>query len=58
MPIIKSAIKRVRQVERRTKRNQVTKRLLKETLKKFVAFIEEGKIAEAVKLFPNGAKEN
>ena len=57
MPIIKSAIKRVRQTQRRTKRNQVTKRLLKEVLKKFVSAVEDGKNAEAVKLFPQVQKK-
>ncbi len=50
MPIIKSAIKRVRQTERRTARNVVRKRALKVTLKNFIALIEEKNFAEATKL--------
>ena len=56
MPIIKSAIKRMRQTSRKTKRNEITKSLLKETLKQFIAFIETGKNAEAVKLYPTVQK--
>jgi small subunit ribosomal protein S20 len=52
MPIIKSAIKRMRQTVRKTKKNEITKRLLKEISKKFIAFIEAGKNADAVKLYP------
>ncbi len=56
MPIIKSAIKRVRQTERRTARNIVRKRVLKETLKDFITLIEEKKFAEATKLLPTVQK--
>lgn len=52
MPIIKSAIKRMRQTARKTKRNEITKKLLKETLKEFVSLVEGGKNAEAAKLYP------
>jgi ribosomal protein S20 len=52
MPIIKSAIKRVRQTERRTARNVIRKRALKATLKNFIALIDEKKFAEATKLLP------
>jgi len=52
MPIIKSAIKRVRQQKTRTVRNSARKRLSKETLKQFMELIAAGKIAEAAKLFP------
>jgi len=52
MPIIKSAIKRVRQTERRTARNVIRKRVLKTTLKDFITLIEEKKFAEAAKLLP------
>jgi len=52
MPIIKSAIKRMRQTARKTRKNEITKRLLKETFKKFMSFVEEGKIAEAAKIMP------
>ncbi len=57
MPIIKSAIKRMRQTARKTKRNQITKRLLKEASKKFMSFVEAGKIAEATKFFPTLQKK-
>lgn len=56
MPIIKSAIKRVRQTKVKTTRNNARKRLNKETLKKFLGFVSEGKIAEAGKLFPSVQK--
>lgn len=56
MPIIKSAIKRVRQTERRTARNVIRKRTLKSTLKNFVTLIEEKKFAEATKLLPSVQK--
>ena len=52
MPIIKSAIKRMRQTVRKTKKNEITKKLLKETAKKFATLIEGGKIADAAKLYP------
>jgi ribosomal protein S20 len=52
MPIIKSAIKRVRQTERRTARNVIRKRFLKVTLKNFITLIEEKKFEEAAKLLP------
>ncbi len=52
MPIIKSAIKRMRQTARKSKRNVITKKILKETAKQFVSLVEEGKNAEAVKLYP------
>lgn len=52
MPIIKSAIKRMRQTVRKTKKNEITKKLLKETAKKFSTLIEGGKIADAAKLYP------
>ena len=57
MPIIKSAIKRMRQTARKTKRNEITKRLLKEASKKFMSLIENAKIAEAVKFFPTLQKK-
>lgn len=56
MPIIKSAIKRVRQTERHTARNVTRKRFLKVTLKDFITLIEEKKFAEATKLLPTVQK--
>lgn len=52
MPIIKSAIKRVRQTQGRTARNTVRKRQLKTVLKDFQTLIDDKKFAEATKLFP------
>ncbi len=52
MPIIKSAIKRVRQEDRRQKRNLVVSRRYKELMKEFLKLIEEGKKKEAQALFP------
>ncbi len=52
MPIIKSAIKRVRQTERRTARNVIRKRFLKTEMKNFITLIEEKKFDEAKKLLP------
>ena len=53
MPIIKSAIKRMRQTKVKSQRNAITKKLLKETLKQFEVLAEEGKTAELVKLYPS-----
>ncbi|NCP67181.1 30S ribosomal protein S20 [bacterium] len=52
MPIIKSAIKRVRVEARRQKRNTITKNRYKELVKEFTALIGNGKTDEAAKLFP------
>jgi small subunit ribosomal protein S20 len=56
MPIIKSAIKRVRQTERRTARNVIRKRFLKTEMKNFITLIEEKKFDEAAKLLPTVQK--
>lgn len=56
MPIIKSAIKRVRSTERRRKRNLVTKDQYKELIKTFLAFLAENKESDAQKLFPQVQK--
>jgi len=52
MPIIKSAIKRVRQTARRTARNIVRKRTLKNVFKDYELLIDEKKFDEATKLLP------
>ena len=57
MPIIKSAIKRMRQTSRKTKRNQITKKFLKEAAKKFISLVTEGKMTEAIKFFPTLQKK-
>ena len=51
MPNIKSAIKRVRQTDKRTARNRVRKERLKQTLKAFNRAIEAGDGAKAQDLF-------
>ena len=56
MPIIKSAIKRVRQQKTRTARNLVVKNRYKALIKEFTKLIEEGKTAEAEKLYPQVQK--
>ena len=52
MPIIKSAIKRVRQTNRKTLRNNTVKRLMKESSKEFLTHVEKGEMKEATALFP------
>ena len=52
MPIIKSAIKRVRVAQRNQKVNQVTKNKFREPVKEFIALVGDKKIEEAKKLFP------
>jgi small subunit ribosomal protein S20 len=56
MPIIKSAIKRVRQSDKRRQRNLITQRNYKTLVKEFETLIEAGKTAEAQKLFPEVQK--
>ena len=56
MPIIKSAIKRVRQTQRRTANNNIRRRFLKDAMKEFLALVDAGKLAEAAKLLPTVQK--
>ena len=56
MPIIKSAIKRVRQTETRTRRNTITKDRYKALVKEYKILISEGKTKEAGELFPKVQK--
>lgn len=49
MPIIKSAKKRVRQIEKSTIRNAKTKRTLRESIKAFTKALTDGKKDEIVK---------
>ncbi len=56
MPIIKSAIKRVRQQERRRQRNLITTRKYRTLVKEFTALVDGGKIPEATKLYPQVQK--
>ncbi len=52
MPIIKSAIKRVRQQETRRKRNLVVINKYKVLIKEFKELVSTGKKAAAAKMFP------
>jgi len=52
MPIIKSAIKRVRQQARRQQRNTATKNQYKGLIKEMETLIEAKKLPEAAKLLP------
>ena len=56
MPIIRSAIKRVRNTERRRKRNLITKDQYKQLIKSFLILIADKNGAEAQKLFPQVQK--
>lgn len=56
MPIIKSAIKRVRQEKRRRDRNAITKRRYKELMKQYMKLIENGQKKEAAELYPTVQK--
>ncbi|PIQ79728.1 30S ribosomal protein S20 [Candidatus Peregrinibacteria bacterium CG11_big_fil_rev_8_21_14_0_20_41_10] len=51
MPIIKSAKKRVRQDKKRRALNFAVRRDLRDTIKSFVSLVNEGKIADAQKLY-------
>ena len=55
MPNIQSAIKRVRQTEKRTARNRVRKERLKQTLKAFNRAVETGDNAKATEIFKKQA---
>jgi small subunit ribosomal protein S20 len=56
MPIIKSAIKRVRQTQRKTASNNIRKRFLKISVKDFLELVDQGKLEEAKKLLPTVQK--
>lgn len=56
MPIIKSAIKRVRQSETRRKRNLIRKDFYKASIKQFLKLVDEGNKKEAAELFPTVQK--
>lgn len=56
MPILKSAIKRVRVAQRRQKFNQVTKSKFREPVKQFIELIEAKNFKEAQNLFPQVQK--
>lgn len=52
MPIIKSAIKRVKTSETRRRRNLIVRNHWKKTVKDFKVLAAEGKKKEAAKMFP------
>ena len=56
MPIIKSAIKRVRVSDRKRKKNLIVSKRYKELMKEFQELVEAGKKAEATKLYPTVQK--
>ena len=56
MPLIKSAIKRVRVSKRKTVKNRIVKTTTKDTMKNFVTLLADGKVAEAKVLFPTVQK--
>ena len=57
MPNIKSAIKRVDVIEKKTRKNNMIKSSCKTTIKKFEQAIESGNIYEATKLFSEATKK-
>ena len=56
MPIIKSAIKQMRQNQTRRKRNEITKRQYRLLVKEFLILVHDKKMDEAKKLFPQVQK--
>ena len=57
MPNIKSAIKRVSVIEKKTLQNNMIKSAYKTAVKKFESAIEAGNIEEATKLFSEASKK-
>ena len=57
MPNIKSAIKRVNIIEKKTLRNNMIKSEYKTAVKKFEQALAEGKLAEAETLFSEATKK-
>ena len=57
MPNIKSAIKRVNVIEKKTLRNNMIKSSYKTSVKKFEQAIEAGNIEDAKKLFVEATKK-
>ena len=57
MPNIKSAIKRVSVIEKKTLRNNMIKSAYKTSVKKFEAAIEAGNLEEAKTLFSEATKK-
>lgn len=56
MPLIKSAIKRVRVSERKRTKNLIVSKKYKELVKEFESLCASGKTAEAAKMFPTVQK--
>ena len=57
MPNIKSAIKRVNVIEKKTLRNNMIKSGYKSAIKKFEQAVEAGNVAEATTLFAQATKK-
>ena len=57
MPNIKSAVKRVKVIEKKTLRNNMVKSAYKTAVKKFESAIESGNMEEATKLFSEATKK-
>ena len=57
MPNIKSAIKRVNVIEKKTLRNNMIKSGYKSAVKKFEQAVEAGNVAEATTLFAQATKK-
>lgn len=57
MPNIKSAIKRVKVIEKKTMRNNMVKSAYKTAIKKFEQAIEAGNLEEAKTLFSEATKK-
>ena len=57
MPNIKSAVKRVKVIEKKTLRNNMIKSAYKTAVKKFESALESGNIEEATKLFSEATKK-
>ncbi len=57
MPNIKSAIKRVNVIEKKTLRNNMVKSSYKTSVKKFEQAIEAGNVEDAKKLFVEATKK-
>lgn len=57
MPNIKSAMKRVKIIEKKTMRNNMVKSAYKTAVKKFEQAVEQGNVDEAKKLFSDATKK-
>ena len=57
MPNIKSAVKRVKVIEKKTLRNNMIKSAYKTAVKKFESALESGNMEEATKLFSEATKK-